>query len=397
MQREDLEVNRADGLAGGCWSDKRRTPPSCSGSRPAFGDSPIVAECPPPELIRSAEHLYVHGGDTYGLGKVIDFSANLNPLGMPDAVRRAITESVDDFAHYPDSRCRDLTAAIAESEGVPAEWVVCTAGASDAILRACLAVRPRAGLVCAPTFSEYERSLEIAGVETRFHDLREGEGFELTDRVLEDLRPDIDLAFFCTPNNPTGLTIDRKLLVRILQCAREVGTVVVLDECFLCFTGEPSAVELCGHFPNLVVIKAFTKLYAMAGLRLGYAVCADAALTRSLRTWGPGWAVSGPAQAAGLAALRVPGWQERTFAYVAAARERLVAGLRSLGLRVIGGAANYVLFQSPVPLADALLERGLLIRSCANYRRLDASWYRAAVRTHEENERLIEAISEVLA
>ena len=331
---------------------------------------------------------FEHGADIYGADgsalPLVDFSANLNPLGMPEQVLAALRDGVSCYDVYPDPHCRALRAALAREHGVPEDYLVCTAGASDLIQRLCHVLRPEVALVPAPGFSGYEQALEQSGarIATR------GEGQPL---------PVYQLCFLCNPNNPTGLTIDRPTLVAHLDEAQEMGAIVALDECFLDFTQEPSAIELCERYPNLVVIRAFTKLYAMAGLRLGYGVCADTYLVARLRAAGAPWAVSTPAQVAGVAALSVPGWAECTRAYVDRERAVLERGMRDLGLRVVPGKANYLLFQSAVPLYEPLLERGFLIRRCGNYQGLDDTWYRIAVRTTEENASLLQALGAVLA
>ena len=350
---------------------------------------------------------YEHGGDVYtdtgARSGLVDFSANLNPLGMPGEVVRVLREAADSFDIYPDLQCRELRCALAAKLGVSADRIVCTAGATDLIWRICRAIRPQMALLVAPGFSGYEQALERVGARIIHHILREQEGFRVTERILEEapLVVGVDSAdgravvFLCSPNNPTGITIERNLVVRVLEAAKRVGAAVVLDECFLAFTREASAVELCEQFPNLVVMRAFTKTFAMAGLRLGYGVCSDARLLKGLEEAGQPWAVSAPAQVAGIAALGVEGWVERTRAYVDANRAALAQGLRELGLRVISGEANYLLFRSPVALYEPLLERGFLVRRCGNYEGLDNSWYRIAVRTAAENAALLQALEAI--
>lgn len=346
---------------------------------------------------------FEHGGDIYTNAGVVDFSANINPLGMPKRVVEALREGVEAYDAYPDPTCRDLRDALARAEGVPAENIVCTAGATDLMHRVCAAVRPGRALVTAPCFSGYEQALEQVGAAIERHVLREEDDFALTDAILdcELLNPLADRAgdivFLCTPNNPTGLTIGRDLLVRILRSAWEVGAVLVLDECFLDFTHEASAVPLCRDFPNLVVMKAFTKLYAMAGVRLGYGICRDPRLVAALNDVGQPWTVSTPAQVAGVAALQEPGWIERTLSYVDEQRAVLARGLAACRLRVIPGQANYLMFQSERSLYEPLLQRGFLIRRCANYVGLDDSWYRIAVRTAQQNAAFLAALKEVCA
>ena len=351
---------------------------------------------------------FEHGGDMYGREGVVDFSANLNPLGMPAEAVAALRDHADGFEAYPDAACRDLRAGLAARHGVPADAIVCTAGASDLIERVCTVFRPQTALVTAPCFSGYEQALERAGAAIVRHPLRDEDDFAITERILDEplLAPRATgdaatgesartLVFLCNPNNPTGLTMPPDLIERIAAAVEAAGAVLVLDECFLDFTGEPSAVPLCARYPNLIVMRAFTKLYAMAGLRLGYGICGDETLVARIADAGQLWAVSTPAQVAGLAALGVAGWDERTRAYVDAQREHLAAALTANGMRVIPGTANYLLFRSGRELYEPLLQRGFLIRRCGNFEGLDGSWYRIAVRTEDENTAFIAALEEV--
>lgn len=342
---------------------------------------------------------FAHGGDVYSHRGVVDFSANLNPLGMPTEVVDAVRANAASFDAYPDSECRALKSAIAAAEGVDAGSVVCTAGASDLIQRVCWTLRPAEALVTAPTFSGYEQALEQVGAHVSRHALFESEGFAVTKRLFDEpifapsdgqARP--RLLFLCNPNNPTGVTIDDGLVERVVHAAVQAGVVVVVDECFLDFTEAPSAVPLCARFSNVVVMRAFTKLYAMAGLRLGYGICGDPDLVRALELAGQPWAVSTPAQVAGTAALGLERWTERTRECVARERARLMRGLESCGFSVVPGEANYLLFKSDRSLYEPLLEAGFLVRRCANYEGLGDEWYRIAVRTERENEAFLSAL-----
>ncbi len=144
------------------------------------------------------------------------------------------------------------------------------------------------------------------------------------------------------------------------------------------------------------MVKAFTKLHAMAGLRLGYALCGDQAFLERMRCNGPPWVVSAPAQAAGIAALREQDYVARVRALIRAERPHLAEGLAALGCEVIPGEANFLLFRAPVPLLEPLRKQGILLRGCANFRGLGPQWYRAAVRRPEENQCLLGAIKTVV-
>ena len=339
---------------------------------------------------------FQHGGDTYGMEGVVDFSASLNPLGMPVQAIRALKVAAASFENYPDPLCRDLVAALANHEQVPAGRIVATAGASDAFARIALAVAPRKVLVCSPCYSGYEQALQATRARIVHHSLVASENFDVTERILDYIDSEIDLVVLCSPNNPTGRVIPHDVLNTVVGKARDCRASVIVDECFIDFADAPSCTPLLDEFPNLVIVKALTKSHAMAGFRLGYCLCADPELLEAVRASGAPWAVSSPAQVAGIAALDVAGYLELTREYVATERARLEEGLSACGMHVVPSHANFILFQSPVPLYGAMLERGFAIRRCGNFRGLDGSWYRIAVRTTVQNKGFLAALGEVL-
>lgn len=347
----------------------------------------------------------VHGGDWAGYRAefgcdALDFSANVSPLGLPAGVAAAITNALPTADRYPDPLCRELRAALAGAEGVPADWILCGNGAADLIFRLALAVRPRRALLPAPTFAEYEAALQTVGCAVQRVFLREENEFAVTEEFIDAVTPETDIVFLCQPNNPTGQVTPPARVERLVRRCAECGAVLVVDECFLDFLPDRdawTAKQLLRDAPQLVILKAFTKLYAMAGVRLGYALCGDAALLEKMRGAGQPWAVSSLAQAAGLAALQETAYAGAVRALIAEQRPRMAAGLRALGLRVMDGQANYLLFRATPDFGEKLRRRGAVVRSCANYPGLDAAWYRTAVRTAEENTRLLQIMGEILA
>lgn len=347
----------------------------------------------------------VHGGDWAGYRAefgcdALDFSANVSPLGLPAGVAAAITNVLPTADRYPDPLCRELRAALAGAEGVPADWILCGNGAADLIFRLALAVRPRRALLPAPTFAEYEAALQTVGCAVQRVFLREENTFAVTEEFIDAVTPETDIVFLCQPNNPTGQVTPPALVERLVRRCAECGAVLAVDECFLDFLPDRDALtakQLLRDAPQLIILKAFTKLYAMAGVRLGYALCGDAALLEKTRGAGQPWAVSSLAQAAGLAALQETVYAGAVRALVAEQRPRMAAGLRALGLRVMDGQANYLLFRATPDFGEKLRRRGAVVRSCANYPGLDAAWYRTAVRTAEENTRLLQIMGEILA
>lgn len=345
--------------------------------------------------------LITHGGDIYTYKNMLDFSANLNPLGLPDAVLAAAKRACEQAAAYPDPLCRELAAAIAAHEGVAPEQVICGNGAADLIFRIVWAAKPRAALLVAPGFAEYEQALATVGCRISHHYLVEERSWRLGADYLAALdEAGLDMVFICNPNNPTGLTVEPDLLDKILAKCAEKNIRVVLDECFNDFLvdGEKhSRVAQLGDMPNLFILKAFTKTYAMAGLRLGYGLAADAALLARMAEIAQPWSVSTPAQMAGLAALDEAEYVAQARALVAGERARMQAALNELGCVTYGSQANYVFFKAHPGLAEAMRGEGILIRDCSNYVGLAAGFYRVAVKLPAENERLLVALQNVLA
>lgn len=334
-----------------------------------------------------------HGGDVYGQEIRLDFSANVNPLGTPPEVTAAICEAAARVQHYPDPYCRALTAAISAHEGVPEGYILCGNGAAELIYNYCDAIRPAHVAELAPTFLEYAQAAEHFGARVSRYALCEEKDF-LPDAgllpFLERERPDV--LFLCTPNNPSGKTIPRALLKTVLALCAQFGTRVFLDECFLDFTGEKSAKELLEENPHLFILKAFTKNYALAGVRVGYGLTGNKALLSQMAQAQQPWNVSVLAQAAGVAALQTGEHFARAKALIVPQRAALTKGLQELGFRVISSEANYLLFRAPAGLDKALRREGIAIRNCENYAGLGAGWYRIAVRLPEENNALLAAM-----
>lgn len=334
----------------------------------------------------------IHGGDIYSRTYQYDFSTNINPFGMPEKVKLAAMKGIENSVHYPDVQCRKLREAIAKKEQIPKEWILCGNGAAELIFSIAAAKNPKKALLISPGFAEYEQALGTIPCEIVFHELSREQGFLLGEDYLECLEEDIDLIFLCNPNNPTGLLIEPSLLDRILEKCRKKDIFVVLDECFLEFVSDemqnPQKKRLKEN-PSLFILKAFTKMYGMPGLRLGYGLCSDTVLLQKMKERTQPWNVSIPAQLAGAAACEEVGFVTKTRESIEKERSYLSEELQKLGFRVYPSAANYLFFEGPKELYEVCEEEGVLLRDCSNYRSLSQGDYRIAVRQHKENEALI--------
>ena len=338
-----------------------------------------------------------HGGDIYDREIRYDFSANTNPFGTPEGVRNAMRETLSQVHHYPDPYCRELIRAIADFEAVSPEYILCGNGAAELIYAYCDAVRPRKALELGPTFSEYSLGLERVGCTVERYLLDPDADFVLGEDflpALEKSRP--EAVFLCNPNNPTGKLIPPQLLLRILDCCKAQGTRLFLDECFLDLTEEGESMkQVLGDYPELFLLKAFTKSYGMAGVRLGYCMTADAELlTRMSRAAQP-WNVSMLAQSAGVAALKEQEFLRSTRKVIREERSWLRENLEALGFRVCDSSANFLLFHGKEGLCEPLRQQGIALRNCDNYYGLEKGWYRCAVRLHQENIALIQALARI--
>ena len=399
---------------------------------------------------------YHHGGEqvaTSSEAKITDFSVNTNPLGLPEGVKSAIQNAIPDLERYPDQNCTRLREKLAEGfrnkfgmtadkhgmteikrmtrEGhglaVPPEHIICGNGASELISLVTNAISPKNALLLAPTFSGYEKALKAARVKVQYHFLKAESDFALDETVFDSIQKNKpDMIFLCSPNNPTGRVIEKKLLEKMAVHCDESGIFLVVDECFLDFTehAEETMFRFVEENPHLVVLNAFTKIYAMAGIRLGYLATSNPALLHKINALRPEWNVSTLAQIAGEATLAEHNYMEETRTLIKQEREYLSKELKALGFRVFPSDANFILFEVNFQqfeenfqadggktgsksdnkvqknlnmsenFAKFLLKNGIFLRNCGNFAGLSEKFYRTAVRTHGENVRLISVLSE---
>lgn len=337
-----------------------------------------------------------------GAGEILDFSASINPLGMPGAVHAALKASLDDLADYPDPDCVALRAAIGAHLDVPPALVLPGNGAEQLIWWLPRLLRARRVVVTAPCYSDYARAAVVWGLPTVQVPLEERLEFDLDPHALEAAVRPGDLVWIGRPNNPTGRCPAPDLIAGLAEAWP--ATWWAVDEAFLDFV--PGATSVAGlGLGNLITVRSMTKFYALPGLRLGYAVL-PGALAADGRQLLPDWSVSTLAQCAGVAALTDPGlgrFVERTRELIDRERSALSGALRGLGATVIDGAANFLLVCLPagVPtgaeVADRLLrEAGIAVRTCDGFAGLGPRHLRVAVRGAAENARLVAAISSVI-
>lgn len=345
-----------------------------------------------------------HGGDIYSYfesrGKApLDFSSNVNPLGIPKSVKKVLKNSLSSFSQYPDVNCRELKKAISIFDNVRQSHILPGNGAADLIFRICNTLKPRKAMIIAPTFSEYESALLSTGCDIDYYHLAADDGFKIKSDILEFIG-NKDIMFICNPNNPTGNLVDEELLLQILLKCQSVNCVLVVDECFMDFVSESknqTMKKYLDKFDCLVILKAFTKIFALAGLRLGYCLSSNKKLLGMISNAGQPWCVSVPAQIAGAKAVKEKEYIQKTLINTEKERNYLMDGLRDLKIEVFESKANYILIRAEnLPgLYKKLYEKGILIRKCENFKGLNADYFRIAVKRHKDNIRLIKEIKKI--
>lgn len=345
---------------------------------------------------------FLHGGNIYETDgrrrkNVIDFSANINPLGLPPDVKAAIYKNCDSALHYPDPDAKDITKKIAEYWNIKEENVLVGNGSAELIYLIMSTYKPKTVLIPAPTFSEYERAARGMGSKFGFLKLREKEGF----------KPDFprvgnaDILFICNPNNPTGNLIieSRRDFIKV------PNKFAVIDEAFMDFLPcerEHTLIWEAQKNKKIIVLRTFTKFFALPGLRIGYLV-AHKDSVKFLRQHQIPWSINVFAQLAAKTILNNKAYIKKTRLLIEKERSFLFNEIAKInGLIPYSSVTNFILIKiekgriTSASLRKSLIKKGILIRDCANFQNLNDTYIRVAVRSRKENFKLLSALKATL-
>lgn len=335
---------------------------------------------------------------------ILDFSASINPLGPPPSAIAAIQNHLTALKAYPDPHYRALRTALGAFHQIAPDWILPGNGAAELLTWACrdLSELP-ATLVLTPAFGDYLRALKAFDAAIVPGSLWQDESpvseiASLIDRLNPKPTPPIGL-LLNNPHNPSGQLFDRQAIEPLLA----QFALVVVDEAFMDFLPpleHQSVIDWVPDYPNLVVLRSLTKFYSLPGLRMGYAIAHPDRLRR-WQQWRDPWSVNALAAAVGEVAVLDSEFQQQTWSWLATAKPQLAQGLAALpGLWVYPGAANYLLVRSQrsvVELQTKLLQRHqILIRDCLSFPELGDRYFRVAVRSETENQRLLAGLTEIL-
>ena len=348
-----------------------------------------------------------HGGNIkeierkFGIkyNKIIDFSSNINPLGVSKQVKKAIIDSMDDINKYPDISYMDLKKSIAQYEEIDKSYLMLGNGAAEVLFNILKALNPKKVLIPSPTFSEYKECADAIKSEVELYNLKEESFFKIEEDILKKITKEIDLIFICNPNNPTGVLTNKELLIKILTKSKESNSIVLIDESFMDFLKKDfSMVDMLKDFNNLIILKSLTKFFAIPGLRIGYALCSNKKIIDKTQEVTPAWNINTFADIATRVSLSDTEYIDKTIQYMENEINFLYNGLKEFkNLTVYNPSVNFIFFKCnlDIDLKDELLKYNILIRSCSNYDNLNKYYYRVAVKSRKDNAKLIYCLNDI--
>jgi len=317
---------------------------------------------------------------------VLDFSANINPLGPSPAALEAMKQQIDRVGVYPDEKSALLVQALSNRFGIAADTILPGNGATELLYFWLRTIRPRTATLVVPTFVEYRKALQSVGTAIQTIQLHPDEHFR-----LRPVRTEADVVIVTNPNNPSGsYAPPEEMLERISEF--DASTNIFIDEAFVEFTAQPSFARYCERFPNLWVLRSMTKFYALPGVRLGYLVGSG---VRGLSEKREPWQVNVLAEVAGVASLEDRAHEEATMQLIQRERIWLWKQLQTVrAIKAFPTAANFFLAQCESRetlerLQSGLIEDNILIRDCSAIEGIDGPYFRFAIKTRPENLRLL--------
>ena len=346
----------------------------------------------------------LHGGNIHKKSKkLIDYSANINPLGVPKNLKKEIKKNIEDLRSYPDPEYLDLRETISKHIHVPMENIVVGNGATEIIFSFIRALKPQKALIISPTFAEYERALMEVSCEIHYFELSKTEkefyvDLELLQKTLEE---SFDLVVLCNPNNPTGNFVSKEKFLKVLE-GNEGNTKFLIDEAFIDFikNGEKKSFKHFGH-KNIFIVRAFTKFFGIPGLRLGYGISFDKGILDKIYKIKEPWSLNSFASLAGKVLLEDKKYIKKTYTWLSLEKKQMFKGLKKIkGIKVYKTSANFFILKlknhSGTYLYEKLMEQNFMIRRCENFRFLDDSFVRIAIKDRKNNKMLIEKIKELI-
>ena len=357
-----------------------------------------------------------HGSDLEQIAKyynipqasIVNFGANVNPLGLPSSVKDALVNHWDVISRYPDRDYTSLRQTIGEYCHISPDYVMVGNGVTELLSLFIRQVAPKKTIVLGPTYSEYSRELSFSDSAITYFTLSARDDFELDlPTFVTELKKGYDLVILCNPNNPTSSAISTTILAQILTVCQKTNTCVMIDETYVEFTPDPSdisAVSLTPQFDNLLVLRGVSKFFAAPGIRFGYAITGNQKWHRQMKLHQIPWSLNSMGAFVGELLLKDRDFIEQTAHFIASERTRISTALKVIPhLKTFPVMANFFLLQltNPTLTAKGVFENcirtGLMIRDCSSFQELPGEFVRFCIMAHQDNERLIEVLKDSTA
>lgn len=358
---------------------------------------------------------HFHGSDLekieeyYGIPRdsIVSFGANVNPLGLSEKVKEEISSHLDIISSYPDREYTTLRQAIGEYCGISPAQILIGNGTTELISLLIEQRAPKRTLILGPTYSEYERELSFSNSTQEYYHLKPELGFclDICD-FMERLKKGYDLLILCNPNNPTSSAIPADQLREILKVCGEVSTFVMIDETYVEFSPDVSAITaipLTQAYNNLIVLRGVSKFFAAPGLRLGYGVTGNLSFLEKVKEHQIPWSLNSVGAFAGERLFRDASYIEATRSLILSERTRMQKVLKTIGnINVYEAYANFILIQikkkgmTAFGLFEACIKQGLMIRDCSSFQCLEGEYVRFCIMKPDANDRLLEVLKKEL-
>lgn len=325
---------------------------------------------------------------------ILDFSVNVNPYGPPQSIQDNWSSWLSVISDYPDPYGKAVTRQIAQLNQVNEQQVVLGNGAAEVIQFLGQLWRGRKVIIVQPAFSEYETACRVYDCEIEYVLMNENSTLPVNELAAK--AQGAAAVFICTPNNPSGIAFSKGEIIQLLERLASTGCYVVVDEAFYDFADSFTTVGLIHNYSNLIILRSLTKMYAIAGLRIGY-LMTNEALASQIARFRPHWNVNALALKAAEVALTDRAFVDWSRGKIAEERGKMFTFLEEEAFQFSRSVVNFYLLRDPrledqKPFFLFLLEKGVVLRHTYNYPGLAGKWLRAAVKTEAENNKLKEAL-----
>ncbi|MDD2979084.1 MAG: histidinol-phosphate transaminase [Hespellia sp.] len=334
---------------------------------------------------------------------IINFGANVNPLGLSESVRQEVAAHLDIISSYPDRDYTSLRKTIGDYCQVLPEHVLIGNGSTELIALVIEQLSPKKALLLGPTYSEYSRELGFVCGTWDYYNLKEKDDFLLdVEELCETLDDAIDMLIICNPNNPTSSVITADDMRKILTVCQKLGIFVMIDETYVEFVPDltlVTAMPLVSEFSNLIVLRGVSKFFAAPGLRLGYGVTSSKELLWQLKIHQNPWTLNSIGAFAGEAMLQDQKYIQKTRDLILSERTRILHELEPMThLKAYPAYANFILVQitkddsTSHDVFEHCIREGLMIRDCSSFDSLPGQFIRFCIMKPEDNNRLLQCL-----